>query len=451
MLKSIKMTALNLDQLQQDPLIQTLQQYQPVFWFPPEKIPLKQALQHVGLTRADIEHAEARLQRFAPFIAQVFPETQKQKGIIESDLMRIAQMQQLLSEQWKIPLQGQWWLKQDSHLPISGSIKARGGIYEVLTHAEKLASAAGLISLEDDYRKFDSDEFRAFFHNYQIAVGSTGNLGLSIGIMSAKLGFRVSVHMSADARQWKKDKLRSLGVNVVEYASDYGVAVEQGRKAAEADPNCFFIDDENSKTLFLGYAVAGLRLKQQLFERHQVVDAAHPLFVYLPCGVGGGPGGVSFGLKQAFGEHVHCIFAEPTHSPCMLLGVYTGLHDRISVNDIGLDNQTAADGLAVGRASGFVGRAMQGLIDGYYTLSDQSLYAFIGQLNQSEQIQLEPSAAAGFMGGYHTTVQTSYQQLHQFTPSQLANATHIIWATGGGMVPPDEMQRYLLQSQRLLT
>lgn len=442
------MTTIDINKLKNDyPLVRDLVDLKEVVWFNPNVTSTDQGLPYVGLTQNDVMDAQARLQRFAPYLMKAFPETASTEGIIESAIVDIPQMKKALEKRYNTLIEGQLRLKKDSHLPISGSIKARGGIYEVLTHAEKLAIAAGLLTTEDNYEKLFSDEFRKFFSQYSIAVGSTGNLGMSIGIMSAKLGFSVSVHMSADARQWKKDKLRAHGVNVVEYEQDYSIAVEQGRKEAEKNPRCFFIDDENSKTLFLGYAVAGLRLKHQFETLNIPVDSEHPLFVYLPCGVGGGPGGVAFGLKLAFGDAVHCLFAEPTHSPCMLLGVYTQLHDGISVQEVGIDNITAADGLAVGRASGFVGRAMERLIDGYYTIDDQELYNLLSLLNKEEGIQLEPSALAGMTGAIHVSQAKDYLQGLSLDSQKMHNATHLVWATGGGMVPTDEMQKYLAQGE----
>jgi D-serine dehydratase len=433
------------------PLIRDLVALQETTWFNPGVAPVAQAIGDVGLTAVDVADASARLARFASYLRRAFPETECSAGIIESDIVPVAHLQPLLGERYGQTLNGALWLKRDSHLPISGSIKARGGIYEVLKHAEDLALAGGLLTLDDDYALLHSDKARAFFGQYKIAVGSTGNLGMSIGIMGAALGFEVTVHMSADARQWKKDKLRSHGVTVIEYASDYSVAVAQGRQQAESDPACHFVDDENSVNLFLGYAVAGERLKQQLAAAQITVDAQHPLFVYLPCGVGGAPGGVAFGLKLAFGDAVHCIFAEPTHSPCMMLGVYTGLHDEVSVQDFGIDNVTAADGLAVGRASGFVGKAMQRLLDGFYTVSDEEMYSLLALMERSEGLRLEPSALAGVPGIARVLAdQQGYLARTGLDQQAMANATHLVWATGGNMVPADEMDAYLTKGRELL-
>lgn len=431
----------------QFPLVQSLIALEPVTWLNPNTTTLAAGLPYVGLDNNNVADASARLARFAPYMCEAFPETRTSNGILESEIAAIPEMQATLNQRYGVEVTGRLLLKKDSHLPISGSIKARGGIYEVLTHAEQLAIKAGLLCEEDDYRKLFSDEFRQFFSLYSIAVGSTGNLGMSIGIMSAKLGFTVTVHMSADAREWKKRKLREHGVIVVEYAEDYGVAVEQGRKEAERDPNCFFIDDENSRTLFLGYSVAGERVKAQFDQMGIKVDADHPLFVYLPCGVGGGPGGVAFGLKLAFGDNVHCFFAEPTHSPCMLLGVHTGLHDAIAVQDLGIDNLTAADGLAVGRASGFVGRAMERLLAGFYTLSDQEMYDLLGLLARDEQSTLEPSALAGMAGPWRVAANPEWLTGRGCDAATMAQATHLVWATGGGMVPTEEMAKYLASAK----
>lgn len=433
------------------PLLRELVARRETTWFNPAAAPVAESLGDVGLTAADVADASARLTRFASCIRRVFPETAGSGGIIESDVRPLPKLHALLGERYGEAPGGSFWLKRDSHLPISGSVKARGGIYEVLKHAEDLALAGNLLTLDDDYALLDSDRARAFFGQYRIAVGSTGNLGLSIGIMGAALGFQVTVHMSADARPWKKAMLRSRGVTVVEHASDYGVAIAEGRRQAGQDPACHFVDDENSVNLFLGYAVAAERLQKQLAEANVRVDAQHPLFVYLPCGIGGAPGGVAFGLKLVYGDAVHCIFAEPTHSPCMFLGVYTGLHDAVCVQDIGLDNKTAADGLAVGRPSGFVGKAMQRLVDGYYTVGDDEMYRLLALMERSEGVRLEPSALAGVPGiaRVHRDGQ-GYLARTGLDDQAMAQATHLVWATGGSMVPPDEMQAYLDKGRRLL-
>lgn len=422
------------------PLISKMQRKEEIIWFNPNKIDSEEALKNVSVTAEMVQDASDRLDRFASYLCIAFPETAKAKGIIESPLVKIPTMESSIKKFFHTEFDGELLLKCDNALPISGSIKARGGIYEVLKIAEQLAMREGLLEEIDDYAILSTDRFRQFFSNYSIAVGSTGNLGLSIGIISAKLGFRVTVHMSSDAKQWKKDMLRSKGVTVVEYDFDYSIAVMEGRKQAEKDSKCFFIDDENSIDLFVGYAVAASRLKTQLEQMQIIVDAEHPLFVYLPCGVGGGPGGVAFGLKLIFGDYVQCFFAEPTNSPCMLLGLMTGLHENISVADIGLDNKTVADGLAVGRPSGFVGKTLEQLISGSFTIKDKTLYELLALLADTENILLEPSALAGMTGPIHLTTQGV----------PLKKTTHIVWATGGGMVPSQEMQIYYEKGKQYL-
>lgn len=427
---------------QEYPLIQNIINYDEVFWENDRYAEVNKIKESLTLGLNDVLEANARLERFAPYIAEVFPETSRNNGIIESPLEPIPSMKKELEKLYKTHIKGKMLLKADNRLAISGSVKARGGIYEVLKRAEDLAITAGMISHSEDYRKFASGEYNQFFSNYSIVCGSTGNLGLSIGIMSAMIGFKVTIHMSEDAKQWKKDLLRSKGVIVVEHADDYSKAVEEGRKESLADPNSYFIDDENSVTLFLGYAVAALRLKDQLKEQGITVNAENPLFVYLPCGVGGGPGGITFGLKLVFGDHVHCFFAEPTHSPCMLLGLMTKEHDHISVRDFGLDNKTEADGLAVGRASGFVGKLINELISGVYTVSDDQLFVLLSALADQEGMKLEPSAVAGLAGPKDLFKGANHYLLKNNLVSFMENATHIAWSTGGNMVPEDVWKSY---------
>ncbi len=419
------------------PLLSAMIELKPVIWLNPERRDMEQ-VQGLPVAAEDLEEAEQLWQRFAPYLMKVFPETVETRGIIESELHEAGRMHYRLEAYYGERLPGKLYVKCDNDLPVAGSVKARGGFFEVLRHAEGLALTEGLITIRDSYEWFATEQAKTFFRNFSIGVGSTGNLGLSIGIISAKLGFRVSVYMSADAKVWKKELLRSKGVRVVEFTGDFSEAVTAGREETLQLPNGYFVDDEKSRELFLGYSVAAIRLKQQLDEQEIRVDHEHPLFVYLPCGVGGAPGGIAFGLRHMFGDHVHPVFIEPTHSPAVLLGLMTGLKSDICVQDIGIDNRTEADGLAVGRASSFASTSSEQLISGIATIEDEELFPLLAMLAESEGINIEPSAAAGFAGPFMLEA-TDYADKQGV---DLEKATHIVWLTGGALVPDAEMEGF---------
>jgi len=416
---------------------------QPLLWLNDSWRSLKDASPaQPALQKIDVVNAELRLQQYGSLLLRLFAELAPTNCIIESALYPAGALRDvLMPRQSRI---GRWLIKGDHALPVAGSIKARGGIYEVLLHAERLALQHGVIAPADDRRALAEPTARALFAHHKVLVGSTGNLGMSIGTIAAALGFRAIVHMSRDAKEWKKALLRERGVEVIEHHGDYGSAVMAGRRQAEADPRSYFVDDENSVNLFLGYSAAAIRLEQQLAVLEIEVDARHPLFVYLPCGVGGAPGGITFGLRHIFGDHVHCFFAEPVTAPCMLLRLAALTDEPVCVGDHGLLIDTQADGLAVAQASELVARIVRPLVSGAFTVSDDDLFEDLYVLERSIGLRIEPSAAAGFRGPHwllESAAGQHYLSVHGLTDA-VHSATHILWTTGGASVPDEEYRGF---------
>lgn len=122
------------------PQLADMMEYREILWLNNNQGAAQDILQELTLDENDIFQAEARLKRFAPYIAHVFPETAGHAGLIESPLTKLTRIQDRLNKMLNKDINAPFYLKEDNKLPISGSVKARGGIYEVLTFAESLLS-----------------------------------------------------------------------------------------------------------------------------------------------------------------------------------------------------------------------------------------------------------------------------------------------------------------------
>lgn len=372
--------------------------------------------------------AEVVWSRFAPALAGLF-DTPGGEGRVFSPLLRYPRT---IEDSTVL-------VKADHALPISACVKARGGVFGLLRVIERIAVEAGLIIGHSSYESLVSDAARAVFGEHTVTVASTGNLGFSIGVVAAAFGLKSEVHMSACAQEWKKERLRRAGSSVVEHEGDYTSTVHTARTRAGDQGNIHFIDDENSWDLFVGYAGAAKELAGQLDTLGVQVSVERPLVVYLPCGVGGAPGGITYGLRTLFGDAVVCVLAEPTEAACMLLALASGDRTPPATYDFGLNTQTVADGLAVSRASPLVLDKVRTEIDAIVAVPDEDLLDWVRRAWAEAELKLEPSAAAGFAA--FRELRRQWPDIQQSTPGDRAamkhldRGCHVIWTTGGDLMP----------------
>ena len=101
---------------------------------------------------------------------------------------------------------------------------------------------------------------------------------------------------------------------------------------------------------------------------------------------------------------------------------------KVSVYDIGLGKGTVADGLACSSPSILAYDVMKGLLDGCFTIEDEHSLNLSRLLYKTSGIKAEPSSCVA-LGGIGKV------------PCENKNATHLVWLTGGSLVPEDEWER----------
>ena len=111
----------------------------------------------------------------------------------------------------------------------------------------------------------------------------------------------------------------------------------------------------------------------------------------------------------------------------MLLGAFTGNPD-VTCPDYGLSGRTIADGLAVQSPSPLAFEHAAHLVSGFHTLNDTTFLAAVNWLERSASIIAEPSATAGLTIPWRL-------------PDLPDTATHLVWLTGGSLIPDQDKDR----------
>jgi threonine dehydratase len=242
-------------------------------------------------------------------------------------------------------------LLKAEHRQRSGSFKARG------------AANAMLVPYPDE-----------------VVAGSSGNHGIAVAMLGARLGVRVTIVMAAGSNDRKAHAIRSLGARVVRV--DGGVA-ERDRRASDisAATGAVLVPSSDHELVVAGAGTVGL----EVFE-----DVPDVSTVFVPTGGGGLLAGVCL-AASALSRPVRIVGVEPMSARRYAVSVARGAATELP------PSMTIADGLRGQRPGAVPWPIIRDRVDDLIGVTDDAVTRALEILRRAD-VGAEPSGAVALAG-----------------------------------------------------
>lgn len=214
--------------------------------------------------------------------------------------------------------------------------------------------------------------------NEAIVCASAGNFGQAMAYSCRKKGLELTVYASIHANPYKLDRMRAMGAKVVLAGIDFDEAKTIARKKAEEAKSRFVEDSQDIETL-VGTGTIALELLKLPYEIEVML---------VSLGNGALLGGITRVMKE-LSPRTKIVAVQAIGAPAMIESLNEG--KRISHPTV----NTIADGIAVRLPVQQALDDLQGMVDDFILVKDESTIAAMKLIHAHMGLVTEPSGAIG--------------------------------------------------------
>lgn len=211
-----------------------------------------------------------------------------------------------------------------------------------------------------------------------VFCASAGNFGQAMAYACRKRSIQLTVYACHSANEFKVERMRSLGANVVLFGEDFETAKAEAKQTAE-NIGARFVEDSIDLETLAGAGTIGL----ELLRAPEDID-----FLLIALGNGALLSGTATVFKERRPE-TQIVAVQAEGAPAMIESLRKG--EIINYNK----TETIADGISVRLPIPQTLEDMDGLVDEGLLVKDKTIVEAMKLLHKHSGLVVEPSSAVG--------------------------------------------------------